>query len=447
MTQEDAFVTPQNAEAEDSILGVMLLGDQDSIGEAAELLRRKDFYRPSNGAIFETIVDLDAKGEKVDAITLAAELDRRGWLEKVGGKFRIHELASLAPPRKMVRYHAAIVKEMAVRRGLVTAGRTIAHTGERGLGDATTLLSEAEAALSTVTNDTISSDFYTLGDSADELVADILDFAERGEERYGLKTGYPTLDRLTTGLHGGDVVVLAARPSVGKSALAQNIATRITSRGIGVLFLTLEMSRNQLAVRQLSTLTGIEASRLVLAQLDLHEQAKLKEAKDKLKKLPFYVEDDASMRLPELRAKVRRQVRQHPDIGLLIVDYLQLMLGSETPESRQQEVASISRGLKILAKELNIPILALSQLNRGLESRENKRPLLSDLRDSGAIEQDADMVWMLYRESLYKNVKDEDANDTELLIRKNRMNEPGLVRLTFVKKKELYSEPAMRKEA
>lgn len=437
----DGYVPPQNLEAESEVLGSMLLGDADVIADAGELIRAKDFYIPSNGAIFDCILDLDAKGMQIDGVTVAAELDRRGWLSKVGGKARIAELCQYMPPKSMIRQHAAIIKEMAIRRGLATAGQTIRHVGISGLGESGALLEQAESALSEVADDTNSSDFSTIGDSAVELADEILQFAEEGKERYGLKTQYPTLDKLTTGLHPGDLTILAARPSVGKSAFVQNISTRVAKRGTGVLFFSLEMSRAQIATRQLSTLTGIPTTQLTLAKLDAAEQEKVRKAAQELKALPIYVEDDSSLRLPELRAKVKRKARQEK-IGLLVVDYLQLMIGGDDPESRQNEIATISRGLKVLARELQIPVIALSQLNRKVEQREDKRPMLSDLRDSGAIEQDADMVWMLYRESLYKPQPAETAHDTELLIRKNRMNEPGMVKLTFIKNKELYSEPA-----
>ena len=439
-------VAPQNLDAEESVLGSILF-NKDAITVAAEHVRRQDFYRESHGLIFDAALDLDAKGENIDPISVAAELERRGQLEQIGGKYRIHELSSLAPASHSTKRHAQIIREMATRRSLVRAGAEISELGWEGIGEPGDLLASAEAALSGVSDGVAETDFATLGDDARLLTDDILKAAEEGKERYGVKTGFPTLDRKLTGLHPGRLYVLAARPSVGKSALAQNIATNIAARDIGVLFFSLEMSRDELALRQLSRITSIDTNRLALAKIDVHEQAALRAAEQRLAKLPFYVEDNGALRMPELRARVRRNVRKHPDTGLLVVDYLQLMLGSEDPESRQQEVALISRGLKLLAKELHIPVLALSQLNRGVEQRENKRPLLSDLRDSGAIEQDADVVMFLYREGLYKPVAAENENDTELLIRKNRMGEPGEVKLTFIKRREMYGEPAKGAEA
>ncbi len=437
-------VAPQNPEAEESVLGAMLdpVHSKRAIADASEILLPGDFYRESLGRIYRTILSLDGESEPVDAVTLAARLDREGHLEGVGGKLRIHELASLSPPISTVRYHCGIVKEQSTRRALVRAGGTIAELGYEGLGETGDIVAQAEAALSLVTNEAVGEDFVSIGDATSAITDEVLAFAEEGRERFGLKTGYPGLDDLTTGFHPGNVVILAARPSVGKSALAQNISFNVAWKKTGVLYFTLEMSREELAVRQLSRMTGIHTKKIVTANLDLHEQADLKKAVSTLAGLPLYVEDNPAMRMPELRAKVRRSIRQHKEIGLLVVDYLQLMAGGGE-ENRQQEVSTISRGLKVLAKELGIPVLALSQLNREMEYHK-RRPILSDLRESGSIEQDADVVMFLHRPGMVEGAetRPENENDAELIIRKNRMMSPGEVNLTFNKKKELYLEPA-----
>ena len=439
---EDAYVPPQNLEAEESVLGGMMMSAW-AISAAAEILTEKDFYRPSHGTIYSTMIAMDEKGETVDALTTAAELERRNVLADIGGKFRIHELASVAPAIKQVPTYANIVREQAVRRNLIAAGMAIQETGMKGVGEPADLLALAEGALSGVQADREVSDFTKLSESASSLAAELVNWAEKGEERYGLKTHFPSLDRMLTGLHAGRLYILAARPSVGKSALAQNIATNVAVKGTGCMFFTLEMSKEELALRMLSRLIDVGVVDLQLAKLDLHKQRAIVEAATKLSAWPLYVEDNSSLRMSELRARARRHMRMHPDTGLLIVDYLQLMLTSGTADNRQQEVALISRSLKVLANELNIPIIALSQLSRGVEHRENKRPMLSDLRDSGAIEQDADVVLFLYRDSLYSKEDDPATkNDTELILAKNRMGETGTVKLAFTKRKELYREMA-----
>lgn len=437
-------VPSQNLDAEESILGAMMLGNKSVVSTVAEIVHPQDFYRATHGQIFETMLGMDERDEKIDALTLAAELERQGLLAEVGGKLRIHELASVAPASHNAAQYAKIVKEHAVRRSLTRAGKAIAEIGESGVGEPAVLIGDAEAQLSQVDTGFDTADSFRPLGGGDGITQEILSYAAEGKERTGLKTKFPYLDRITTGLHGAELIVLAANTGVGKSALAQNIAQNVIAQGKGVLLFTLEMSREQIMIRELSRHCDIHPMDLITAKLDLNQQNKVKEEARKIARQPFYVEDNSALRMPELRAKARRACREHPDVGLMIVDYLQLMVASEDKASREQEVASISRGLKLLAKELNIPVLALAQLNRNNVGRPDKRPILADLRDSGAIEQDADMVWMLYRESMHTLVDDPaKENDTELLVRKNRMT--GMtetVNLTFVKRKQLYREPA-----
>lgn len=438
---------PQNLEAELSLLGAMMVG-KSAVSAAAEIVKAQDFYRESNGKIFDCILSMDERGDEIDALTVAAELERQGILADIGGKLRIHEIASHAGATSNAARYAEIVKEHAVRRSLIRAGYAITEIGQSGVGEPAVLIGDAEAQMSQVDAGFDSADSFRILGGGDGITQTILSFAAEGKERTGLKTRFPTLDRLSTGLHGAELIVLAANTGVGKSALAQNIAQNVIAQEKGVLLFTLEMSREQIMIRELSRHCDIDPMDLITAKLDVHQQAKVKAEALKIAKMPLYVEDNSALRMPELRAKARRACREHPEVGLMIVDYLQLMVASEDKASREQEVASISRGLKLLAKELNIPVLALAQLNRNNVGRPDKRPILADLRDSGAIEQDADMVWMLYRESMHTLVEDPaKVNDTELLIRKNRMTGVlDTVNLTFVKRKQLYREPAKGNE-
>lgn len=434
-------VPPQNLDAEESVLGALLL-NKNAITDASDILRKSDFYRESHGIIFDAALDLDAKGETVDAITLAAELDRRGVLGDIGGKFRIHELASVAPATANTKYYAKIVREMATRRALVRAGAQISELGWEGIGDPSDLIATADAALSAVSDGAAGddSDFAPLEHHASALVDEVVTAAEEGRELFGVKTGIPSLDNLTAGFHPGQLIVVAGRPGMGKSVFGQTVATNVSDRNEGSLIFTLEMSSKELATRWLAKLTNISTTDIARAKLNVEQRQKLRQAMNQIEGRPLATLDNAGITLPELRARARRHIRKHPNTKLLVVDYLQLMVTGGDEESKQQEIAKLSRGLKLLAKELHIPVVALSQLNRAVESRTDKRPNLADLRDSGAIEQDADVVMFLYRESKYKQVPVEKENDAELIVAKNRMGESRTINLLFLARRQMFTE-------
>jgi replicative DNA helicase len=439
-------IPPQNLEAEESVLGAML-SSRHAITAVSDIVRPEDFYRMTHAEIYKAALALDARGEPVDAITLSDELDKRGNLSNVGGKVRIASLAAMVPATANAGQYAKIVRETAMRRNLIEAGNEITRLGWEGNGEIGEIFDLAERKMSAATDTTASKEAFTpLAADLTALADKIITASEEGRELFGVKTGLPTLDAVTTGLHPGEMIVVAARPSMGKSVLGQTIATNVADRGRAAAILSLEMTNAELATRWLAKLTKLDTNMIRRAKLTPEDRLAVRQAEQTIQQRPLFAEDDASLTMAEIRARVRRLARRQALAGtpleLLIVDYLQLMVSGKDPESRQQEVAGLSRSLKLLAKELHIPVIAISQLSRALEARENKRPMLSDLRDSGAIEQDADIVLFLYRESAYKQVDADKENDTELIVAKNRMGETKTVNLLFLKKRQMFTEPA-----
>lgn len=439
----ESHVPPQNLEAEESVLGAMLLSPR-AIEAVSDVITPEDFYRHTHGVIFKTALDLNDQGTPVDAITLSNELERRGIIEEVGGKVRVAELAHLTAGVSNVAHYAQIIHEAAVRRRLIHAGNAIANIGWEGNAELNELLGQAEGELTSALDIRTDSEFEDVGDTAQEYVNQIVKANEAGVNITGLMTRYADLDEYLTGLYPGQLIVLAARPSVGKSALGLNIADNIADRGTPVGFFALEMSKSELTGRSVARLSKVPTNlHRQASKLDQHQINALKTAAHALRGRPLKVDDNPGSTLSEIRGRARRAVRQHK-LGLLVVDYLQLVNGDgrRKNDSRQNEVADISRGLKLLAKELNIPILAISQLSRKVDDRPDKRPVLSDLRDSGAIEQDADVVLFLYREELYKIVDPEKARDAELIVAKNRNGDTGTVQLLWFPKRQYFGEPA-----
>lgn len=439
--QHSAPVPPQNLDAEESVLGAMMLspGAVETVGE---LLTPSDFYRESHGTIFRAAVALAAKGEPVDAITLVDFLEERSELERVGTRTRLHELASLVPATANAGHYARIVAEMAVLRRLQRAGAEISRLAQERPGDIPELLAQAEAELSRATAVQNDTDFEPVGSDLDEFYAQLAHAVETGEPILGLQTGFPDLDKLTTGFHGGQLIVVGARPTMGKSVLGQNIAENAADYGLPSGFISLEMSKRELQIRALSRETHIAPNQIRSGRLSTDQLAQIATAIKKLEKRPFYIDERSSLTPPELAARARRLKRKH-DVKLLVVDYLQLMFtnNSRSNENRQQEVATISRNLKQLAKDLDIPIIAIAQINRGVEHRADKRPTMADLKESGAIEADADLVLLLYREEAYKPVDADKAGAAELIVGKNRMGETGTVHLLFLGRRQTFATP------
>jgi replicative DNA helicase len=380
---------PQNLEAEESVLGAMLLSP-GAIGAVSEVLDASDFYRESHAKIYRAALALYAKGEPVDAITLVDELEERGELEDVGGRVRLHELAALVPATANAAHYARIVREMATLRGLIAAGQQIAQLGWERPGETQILVDRAEQVVFDLSQSRVSTEFSHIEELLKESFERITALYEAGADVTGVPSGFRDLDRLTSGFQPGNLVIVAARPSMGKSALGLCIAANLALRyEIPVALFTLEMSKSEVTQRLLCSEAKVESQRLRTGKLAQDDWPRLVAAGDKLMKAPIYVDDTGSITMMEIRSKARRLKTREPNLGLIIVDYLQLMTSGTTAENRVQEVSQISRNLKVLARDLDVPILAMSQLSRAVEQRHDKRPILSDLRESGCLTGDS----------------------------------------------------------
>src|SRR5690242_16151809 len=380
-----APVPPQNLEAEESVLGAMMLSP-GAIGVVSEILDAKDFYRESHAKIYRATLALYAKGEPVDAITLTDELEERSELEDVGGRVRLHELAALVPATANASHYARIVRETATLRGLIRAGGEISRLGWDRPGEAGDLVDRAEQIVFDLSQQRVSGEFTHIDQLLKESFERITTLYEAGADVTGTPSGYRDLDRLTSGFQAGNLIIVAARPSMGKSALALCMAANMAVRqSIPVGLFTLEMSKSEVTQRLMCSEAKVESQRLRTGKLAPDDWPRLTAACDKLAKAPIYVDDTGSINMMEIRSKSRRLKSRHPDLGLIVVDYLQLMTSGGSVENRVQEVSQISRSLKILARDLDTPIIALSQLSRAVEQRTDKRPILSDLRESGCL--------------------------------------------------------------
>ncbi|HIU64964.1 MAG TPA: replicative DNA helicase [Candidatus Avacidaminococcus intestinavium] len=426
-------VPPQNIEAEQAVLGAMMI-DKEAISKATEILREEDFYRQDHRVVYQVIVKLFNKNQAVDMVTVTEVLKKEGKLEDVGGIQFITYLANAVPTAANVAYHAKIVEEKSLLRQLISVSTQIAGTGYEGTGDVNTLLDDAERMILAVSERKIHRDFAPIKDVVMNAVDRIDELYNKKGGITGLATGFVDFDRLTSGLQPSDLILIAARPSMGKTALVLNIAEHVAIREKkAVAIFSLEMSKEQLVQRMLCSEASIDSSRLRIGELEDKDWEQLIWAADSLSQAEIFIDDTPGISVMEMRAKARRLKVEH-DLQLVVIDYLQLMQGSgkKNSENRQQELSDISRSLKALARELNVPIIALSQLSRSVESRQIKKPMLSDLRESGALEQDADMVAFLYREDYYDK-ETENKNITELIIAKHRNGPVDTVRLFFHK--------------
>jgi replicative DNA helicase len=380
-----APVPPQNLDAEESVLGAMMLAP-GAIGAVSEVLDAGDFYRESHAKIYRAALGLYARGEPVDAITLVDELEERSELEDAGGRGRIQELAALVPATANAAHYARIVREMATLRGLIRAGGEVARLGWERLGDAQELVDRAEQIVFELSQSRVSTEFSHIEALLKESFERITALYEAGEELTGVPSGFRDIDRLTSGFQPGNLIIVAARPSMGKSALGLCMAANISVRHqLPVALFTLEMSKSEVTQRLMCSEAKVESQRLRSGKLAADDWPRLTAACDKLAKAPIYVDDTGSITMMEIRSKARRLKTQEPNLGLIIVDYLQLMTSGATVENRVQEVSQISRQLKVLARDLDVPVLAMSQLSRAVEQRHDKRPILSDLRESGCL--------------------------------------------------------------
>ena len=437
-----ASVPPQNLEAEESVLGAMLLSST-AIGAVTEILDASDFYRESHAIVYRASLALWGKGEPVDAITLTNELEERGELERVGGTARVAELAALVPATSNVEHYARIVKETATLRALIRAGQEIARLGQDRPGDTVDLVDRAEQIVFDLSQQRVTGDFSHIESLLKESFERITHLYESGVDLTGTPSGFRDLDRLTSGFQPGNLIILAARPSMGKSALALCIAANLGVRqNKPVALFTLEMSKSEVTQRMMCSEAKVESNRLRSGKLAPDDWPRLTAACDKLMKAPIWVDDTGSITMMELRSKARRLKSRQPELGLIVVDYLQLMTSGGNSENRVQEVSQISRNLKVLARDLDVPILALSQLSRAVEQRTDKRPLLSDLRESGTIEQDADLVFFVYRDEYYNQEDSEAQGIAEVILAKHRNGPTDALKLSFLKRYAKFADLA-----
>ncbi|GAA4115227.1 replicative DNA helicase [Knoellia locipacati] len=394
----DDRLPPQDLGAEQSVLGSMLL-NKDAIADCLEVTKSADFYRPAHELIYDAVLDLYGRGEPADAITVADELGKRGDLTRVGGQAYLHQLIQSVPTAANAGYYAEIVHERAVLRRLVEAGTRIVQMGYgQGEGDVDEIVNRAQAEVYSVAEKRGGEDYHQLGEILNATMEEIEAAAGRTDEMTGVPTGFLELDNLTNGLHPGQMIVVAARPAVGKSTLGIDIARAAAIKhNMATAVFSLEMSRTEITMRILSAEATIQLQDLRKGLKGQEQWNKLARIMGKISDAPLFIDDSPNMSLMEIRSKCRRLKQQH-NLRMVIIDYLQLMSSGKKVESRQQEVAEFSRALKLLAKELEVPVIAISQLNRGPEQRTDKRPQMSDLRESGSIEQDADMVILLHRD-------------------------------------------------
>ena len=438
MTQEvthskDGRIPPQDIVAEQSLLGAVMLSDK-VLPEVLNLIRPEDFYDDRHKVIFEAIANLYDQHRPIDLLTLTAELKSTKKLKDIGGAPYLTELTNFVPTTSHAKAYAEIIARASTRRRLIAAGTEIANKAYEDDSNVAELVGEAEKKLFEVSDKIIKTDYTTMED----LLADAFDRFEKLRENKGalrgLKTGFRDLDKKTAGLQKGDLVIIGARPAMGKTTFAQNLAYNVASmNNRGVLFFSMEMAGGEIIDRMISDVSGVDNWKMRTGNMTDEEFAKVTDAMGEMSEIPIYIDDTSSMTIMDLRNKARRAKHDH-DIGVVIVDYLQLIQGSARyAGNRVQEVTEISRGLKILARELEIPVIALAQLSRNVTGRDDPRPVLSDLRESGSIEQDADLVMFLHRPDYYRQNDDnyEETHITELLVAKHRHGAVGKIELYF----------------
>ena len=433
-------VPPHNKEAEQSIIGAIFL-QPESLVVASERLQPHDFYQTAHQQIFEVMLELSDKGSPVDVVTVSEVFAARKSLEEIGGLSYLLELSNAVPTAANVEYYADIVSEKSILRRLIRTATKIVDDGYMREDEVGELLSDAERSIMEVANKRNASDFRHIEGVLHETFDNIEQMHQNKGDVTGISTGYVDLDKMTAGFQRNDLIIVAARPSMGKTAFALNIAQNAAVRSKqNVAIFSLEMGAEQLVMRMLCAEGLIDAQRLRTGSLENEDWNKLMLAIGSLSKSGIYIDDSPGLRVNEIRAKCRR-LYQESGLDMILIDYLQLIQGSGRPgENRQQEVSEISRSLKALARELKVPVIALSQLSRGVEQRQDKRPMMSDLRESGSIEQDADIVSFLYRDDYYNKEEDAPPNDLiEIILAKQRNGPTGTVKLAFNKQYNKFS--------
>ena len=423
-------IPPQDIEAEQAILGSMLT-DQDAVVDSIEILKPEDFYRGDHKYIYEAMVNLYNRGEPIDIITLKSELASMGKLEAVGGLEYLAELPEKVPTTANVDKYIKIVEEKSISRKLIKAANNILQLGYAQTEEVDALVEKAEKDIFDIMQGRNSKGYSSIKEILVTTFDQIEEMFQNKNKISGLETGFVDLDAKISGLNKSDLLIVAARPAMGKSAFVLNIATFVALHlKVPTMVFSLEMSKEQMVNRILCSESEVDSMKVKNADLNSDEWLKLGEASGKLSEMPLYIDDTPGLSSAELRAKCRK-AKLEKNIGLVIIDYLQLMESKNKSSSRQQEISEISRSLKILAKELSVPVIALSQLSRATESRTDHRPMLSDLRESGAIEQDADIVMFLHREDYY-NADTDKKNVAEVIIAKNRSGSTGTVELAWL---------------
>lgn len=432
MGNQEIKVPPQNLEAERAVLGSMII-DEEAIGVVVEQLDSSYFYDPAHDKIFQAIIHLYNDRKNVDLITLGDKLRSDGLLEQVGGASYLTELADYVPTSANVAHYAGIVKEKGIQRLLIkNATEIVARSYEKSV-DVDELIDSAEKLIFEIATSRQKKETTHIKDIVRDTITNIDQLYQRKESVTGVPTGFIDFDKKTSGLQPSDLVIVAGRPSMGKSAFAASIVEHACiEKNIPVAFFSLEMSKESVVQRMLCSQAQVDAHKVRTGFLSPQDWPLLTKAAGRLSNIPFYIDDTAGITALELRAKARRLKSSH-DIQMIVVDYLQLMVGAGKTESRQQEISEISRSLKALGRELHVPIIAISQLSRAVESRQDKRPMLSDLRESGAIEQDADLVTLLYRDEYYNGTNDQNNGIAEVIIAKQRNGPVGTVKLKFFK--------------
>jgi replicative DNA helicase len=433
---------PHNLEAERSVLGAILIHN-DAFNLAAQIIEPADFYRDAHRRIFDKMISLNERNNAIDFITLKEELARAGELDEVGGPAYVASLVDGVPRATNVEYYSRIVKEKATLRNLIYAANKILTNAYEADQESDLILDEAESAIFSVADDRLKAGFVPMRDLVKESFPKIEQLFEQKRLITGVPTGFVDLDEMTRGLQGGDLIIVAARPSMGKTSLTLNIAQYVAAQPeLVVGFFSLEMSKESLFIRLLTSEAQIDSHRLLSGAIGQKDYGRISHALETLSAMKLYIDDTANIGVLEMRAKCRRLQAEH-GLHLIVVDYIQLMSGRGRFENRTLELASISRSLKGLAKELNVPIVVLSQLSRGPESRSDHRPQLSDLRESGALEQDADLVVLIYRDDVYnKDPNNPDAGTAELIIAKQRNGPTGTVRLAFLREQTRFASLA-----
>ena len=428
---------PQAAEAEQAVIGSMLI-DPSCIPDIIELLRPEDFYTEENRRIFETIFSMFTNSQRIDAVTVLNELKLNGIYDEAGGRAYLAQVMEITPTAAGVREYAQIIRDKSMLREIAAAASDIETMAYEGAGEAGDIAEAAEQKIYAVRHGREVRGLSHIKSVIMDVYSRLDELSRSDSGLPGLPTGYPELDRQLTGLNKSDLILIAARPGMGKTAFALNLALNAAKKSEkDVVLFQLEMSKDQLASRLLSQEALIDSQKLKTGELDPDDWVKIARASNRLAKTHIYVDDNPAVTVAEIKAKCRRL---GDNLGLIVIDYLQLMQSGKRTENRVNEIAEISRSMKIMAKELDVPVICLSQLSRAVEKREDKHPLLSDLRESGAIEQDADIVLFIYRDDYY-NDESEDKNVAEIIIAKNRHGSTGSLKLQWVGQYTTFSNP------